>query len=529
MTALIRRYRMTQRKLWAFSVAAASTLIVTACNNDALVAINNNPNSAVSAPAGALYTNAVRVGVSRWLGIAYDQRATSLVAQHLAEVQYPQSDNYSRLAGGFTTATYDGAYSSEQEDLQKVYLSGKAAGSPYIYGPAAVMRTWGFGYITDTWGDVPYFQALAGDSTGGALQPVYDSQKDIYADFFKVLDQATKDMATAPTTPLPKLGSADPLYNGSMLKYERFSNSLRARFAMRLVNVDPVTAQAQFVAAVNAPGGLFASNADNAKFNWPGDGVYDNPWAANFKTRDDHRISDRLLSVMQPYGDPRVPVYAQPIKGTTATYVGLENALTQDDASAQLETTSRPSALLYPGVTAYGTFGGGGASYPSYLMTYAEVSFLLAEAAERGWIAGSAAAYYTQGIRASMEQWGVTDAAAIATFLARPEIAYQGGTPGQIQIATQKWIALFTDGGQAWAEWRRTCQPAVVHAGPEAVTNEVIRRFQYSATDNAVNKEGQAPALSRQGADVFLTRMYWDTKPNLAPTYPGASCGKQIP
>jgi hypothetical protein len=520
---------MTQRKLRALSLAVASTLIVAACNNDALTSINDNPNSAVTAPASALFTNAVRVGVSRWLGTAYDLRATELVAQHLAEVQYPQSDSYARLAGGFTTATFDGAYSAELEDLQKVYLSGKAINDPYIYAPAAVMRTWGFGYVTDTWGDVPYFQALGGDSTGGALQPVYDAQKDIYADFFKVLDQATKDMASAPTTPMPKLGAADPLYGGSMLKYQRFSNSLRARFAMRLANVDPTTARTQFVAAMNAPGGLFASNADNAAFAWPGDGVYDNPWANNFKTRDDHRVSTRLIDVMLPYNDPRLPVYAQPVEAKTPPYVGLENALTQDEASTLIDSTSRPSALLYPGVTSYGTIGGGGSSYPSYLMTYAEVSFLLAEAAERGWIAGSAATFYNQGIQASMEQWGVTDAAAIATFLARPEIAYQGGAAGQIQIATQKWIALFTDGGQAWAEWRRTCQPANVHAGPEAVEDEVIRRFQYSATDNAVNKEGQAPALSRQGADVFLTRVYWDTKPTAAPTYPGASCGKKIP
>ena len=51
-------------------------------------------------------------------------------------------------------------------------------------------------------------------------------------------------------------------------------------------------------------------------------------------------------------------------------------------------------------------------------MTYSELLFIKAEAAERGWITGSAATLYTQAITASMEQWGVA-AAAIAAYLAK--------------------------------------------------------------------------------------------------------------
>jgi hypothetical protein len=253
--------------------------------------------------------------------------------------------------------------------------------------------------------------------------------------------------------------------------------------------------------------------------------VYDNPWAVNFKTRDDHRLSNRLTANMVPQGDPRIKVYGMPSEDD-GTYKGLENALTQGAASSFLTTTSRPGAIFYPGATTYGNFGGGGSSLPQYLMTYAEVEFLLAEAAERGWgVPGTAAAHYNAGIQASMDQWGVTDAAAIATYIASPGIAYTPGTAGQIQIAKQKWIALYGDGGQAWAEWRRTCQPANIVPGPTAITSIVPRRFQYSTTENAVNTEGQAAALTHMGADKFETRMYWDKSPGAAPTYPGASCG----
>lgn len=169
---------------------------------------------------------------------------------------------------------------------------------------------------------------------------------------------------------------------------------------------------------------------------------------------------------------------------------------------------------------------GGGQSFPSFLMTYAEVSFLKAEAAARGWIPGSAAEFYQQGIQASMDQWGVTNTAAITAFLAQPRMAYAGGVAGQKQIARQKWVALFTAGGQAWAEWRRTCQPSTVRPGPAAIIDEVPRRLQYATTELAVNSANVAAAIARQGPDEFLTRIYWDKNPTAAPTYE-AGCGKR--
>ena len=93
------------------------------------------------------------------------------------------------------------------------------------------------------------------------------------------------------------------------------------------------------------------------------------------------------------------------------------------------------------------------------------------------------------------------------------------------QIAVQKWIALYTDGAQAWAEWRRTCQPSTLVPGPFAIIGTVPRRFEYSNTETSVNGSELSKAVSRQGADLFQTRMYWDMNPSAAPTYPGATCG----
>ena len=508
----------------AFALAAA------ACNNDKLTSLNNNPNAPEDVPPGPLFTNAARLSAARWLGTTYDLRQTEWVAQHLAEVQYNDEDRYLRLHSGDTEGSFNGAYSSELKDFTQIVAKATAAANPGTYAPASAMRTWEFAFLTDTWGDVPYFKALvadAADATPASYSPAYDKQKDIYDDFFKVLAKASTDLTGASNS----LGNADPIYAGSPAKWQKFTNSLRLRLGLRLINIDPTTAKTQMQAAFDAPGGLILTNSDNAVIKWPGDGIYNNPWSDNFKTRDDHRISNRLTNILAANNDPRLAIFAQPTVADPTKYVGQPNSLSPARAAAgnYIVNASRPGAIFYPGKTAYGTFGGAGATTPSYLMTAAEVNFALAEAAERGQITGlpsTAAQYYYAGITQSLAQWGVS-AANIATFLAQPGIIYTPGTAGLIQIATQKWVALFSDGGQAWAEWRRTCQPATVVPGVDASRPNVPRRFEYGVYEYTVNKAAVDAAVAQQGADTFETRFYWDKNPSAAPTYPGASCGVQ--
>ena len=116
-------------------------------------------------------------------------------------------------------------------------------------------------------------------------------------------------------------------------KWQRFANSLRARLALRLINVDPTTANAQLSAAFSAPGGVFQSTTDNAIFKWPGDGVYDNPWAVNFKSRDDHRMSNTIMNLLKANNDPRLPIFAA--EPTAAgTYAGSPNGISPARAAA---------------------------------------------------------------------------------------------------------------------------------------------------------------------------------------------------
>jgi hypothetical protein len=513
---------------------SAAALAWGACDTDDLTRVNEDPNNPTTAPAPPVFTYATRVSMERWFGrTPMNMVGPVLTVQQLAESQYPDEDQYLRLDGTVTDADFINGYVADLKNFQSVVDAGKTADEPLIWGPAQVMRSLLFGHMTDVWGDIPYSQALQGNAAQAIILPAYDPQKDIYAGLFNDLEEAATGMAAGGTQ---NLDDADPIYGGDGAKWRRFANSLRARYAMRLANVDPTTARAELNAAISDPGGLIASNADNAQINWPGDGVYDNPWADNNKSRDDHRLSKTLVDQMVPVNDPRLPVFAQPtqcfvnpVAGCPANppkYAGLVNGLEANDAATFAKVTSRPGEIFYSTPDfCVDCASLDGATTPNFIMTYAEVSFIRAEAAARTWITGNAAALYEQGIRASMEQWGVTDDAAIDAYLAQPAIAYQGGTAGLRQIALQKWIALYTDGVEGWAEWRRTCVPETIKPGPAAIINTVPRRYQYSVRELSVNSENVEAAIARQGPDEFTTRMYWDTKPELAPTWPGATCG----
>lgn len=514
-----------------FVAAGLLALGATACNPDKLTDLNRNPNSPEDVPATTLFTYASQVAVGRWLGAGYSLRGADLVIQHLAQVQYPDEDAYSRLTGGATEGYFNGAYQTELQDLTKVIKKGDEASLPGTSAPAQVMRAWVFSMLTNTWGDIPYFQALAGDSVGGSLAPVYDSQLDIYTDLMGRLAAASTALGSAANT----LGDADPIYEGDPLLWQKFANSLRARLALTLINQNPTLATSELAAAINAPGGLIDENAENALLAWPGDGLYNNPWSNNFQSRDDHRLSITLVDVLAARSDPRIAAFAMTATrdtvdspeiskycpgGISPCYVGLQNALTQATAGVYIPYTSRPTAAMYPGVTTYGTFGGSGASFPSFVFTAAEGNHILAEAAERsigGLLPAQAAAFYNAGIDASMRQWGITSAATITAYQAANP--YTPGAAGLVQIATEKWIALFTDGGTAWTEWRRTCVPASIAPGPAAINPTVPRRFEYSILEYSVNRLNVLAAVASQGADDFNTRPYFDRNPSAAPTY----------
>jgi hypothetical protein len=477
----------------------ALALVATSCDSG-LTGVNDNPNAPGSVTPQYLFPNGVTSAVGRIRGGGFDLTFTSLWAQHIAMDRFTDEDRYS-----IRPATIDGNwsnfYSGELEDFQTILDQTDPAESPALVGPTLVMKSWTFGVMTDIWGDIPYSEANQGTVN---FTPKYDSQKSVYDGILSDLTSANDLMASAGAG----YGSADPIYQGDAGKWQRFANSLRLRFALRLVKVDPDRAKSEATAAIAA--GVFNSNDDNALLQWPGDGTNDNPFFNTFRTRDDQHVSQTLVDTLKALYvsiagtdttfDPRLAVYADPIASAlpNIVYVGAPNGLQDDDAIAiGISNTSRVGAAYRQRAT------------PSILMLYAEVLFGEAEAAARGWTAGDAAALYADGIRASMEYNGISGSV-IDAYIASPRVAYVPAN-GLTQIALQKWIALYAQGADAYAEFRRTGVPAL-QPGPAVITDPkiVARRLTYPLAEQSFNNDNLQSAIAAQGGASLNDRVWWD-------------------
>jgi hypothetical protein len=478
---------ITMKKTITFWAVPVVALIALAGCDSGLTGVNEDPNNPTSVDATYLLPNAITGAVGSTLGTNLHMDLTALWVQHYAEDQYSTEDRYD-LADSKVSGIWSDFYAGPLEDLHQIIEQGQTANKPNVAAVGLILRSWTFSILTDLWGDIGFSEASQGTDEGGALTPKYDAQSEVY-------DSLLADLTVAPTlmnTTTPVITSGDLLYGGDLDKWTRFANSLRMRLAMRLSNADPAKAQQEFAAAYAAGG--FTSNDDNAQLIYAGDGTWDYPIFDYQKSRDDHAISATMVDTLKSLSDPRLALYAN--ENSDGNYAGMPNGY-DDSHAIRLDTISRLGTYFASATT------------PAVLMSYGELLFLEAEAAERGWISGNAADLYDQAITASMQQLGI-DQGAIDAYLAQPRVAYAGGADGLRQIALQKWIALFGNGPEAYAEWRRTGVPNLV-AGPDAYNDGRIPvRLPYPTIEQALNGANLAEAISRQGGDDMNQPVWWD-------------------
>lgn len=476
------------------TLAAAAALLVSVagCDNDRLTNVNKNPNAPEQVGTGLLFASGVTGAVGLVRGSMEITGVAATWPQYIGEFQYPEISYYvfrPTTADGFWLSFYTGPV----QDFEQARRQATEANRPNEIGPVLTMRAWTYSYMTGIWGDIPFTEASKADL--GNITPVYDAQQVIYDSLLKNLTDANQMMSATAAG----IGSQDPLYGGDVAQWKKFANSLRARLGLNLSKALPARAQAEVAAAIAAGG--FTSNADNAELRWPGDGVNDNPYYANQLegggTRDDIRMAATFIDTLRSLNDPRLPIYARPI--ASGAYAGMPHGLETEAAATWNTQASKLGTQIFE------------ATQPSYLMTYAEFSFIKAEAAHRGWITGSAAQFYNEGIRASMEQWGVASAD-IDAYLLQPRVVFNPAT-GLAQIMLQKWLAAFTAGFEAWSDWRRTGLPVFQPAVAARTTPPAIpRRIVYPQTEQSFNDPNLKAAIAAQGADDLTTRI-WIDKP----------------
>lgn len=389
---------------------------------------------------------------------------------------------------------------------------------------ARIWKVYIFHHITDLYGDVPYTDAAKGVSDK-IYTPEYDEQSFIYKDMLKELEEAANAMDASK----PTFGYSDLLYGGNVDQWKKFAYSLMLRLGMRMTNVDSQLAENWVKKAI--AGGVITENNDLAAIDYvDGSQISSrNPIAQGLLNGDyidpqseenveGGKYAKTFIDYLKNTNDPRLNVISvvwvengtglYVADTTTAIQKGMQNAAFNnrpEDFSAYSEP--HPDTVL-----AYDS--------PLLVMTNAEMNLLLAEAAVRGWYSGDTELLYEKAVKAGMEQWALYgDAGNISNqrindFLDKNPFKTNGSFEEKMeQIQTQKWVSLFLDEYEIFANWRRTGYPNLIPVNyPGNLTGgKIPTRFVLPDSESTINAANYLEAVDRQDeGNSFLSKVWWD-------------------
>lgn len=480
---------------------ATGVFLATACTKD-FAEMNTSPNKPTAVSSAVLLPTGIETSVDRYWGhrdrferINLD--GGMLWVQYLARNIYSdEGDNYN-MSPAYYTNNWKGFYNDALLNFQRIVVQSAPDGmAPHTNyeGIGLVMRSWVFSLLTDIYGAVPYSEALQGTAATPIYTPKYDSQEEIYAGLLNDLKLANEKLVVGG----PAV-TGDILFNGNILRWKKFANSLRLKLANRQAAKKPAESKAimEEILSDAAKFPVFTSNTDYAVLTHSSVRPSNNEWHEVMIQggRTDWNLSKTLVDKLQSLNDTRLTVFGQAVNGK---YEGVPNGLPDAIATTYLATSAKLGTYFTAPTT------------PSPIMTYSELLFILAEAALDGDITGGAAKaqeYYEQGIAASFGQYGLTMPADYLT---------KAGPATKENILTQKWIALFGQGIEAWTEYRRTGYPVMPTPDARAIfLNDGVlpTRLQYPSSEYSLNKAKLEQGITLMGgADDKKTKMWWVEK-----------------
>jgi len=395
-----------------------------------------------------------------------------------------------------------------------------------------ILRVAAMHRIGDMYGPIPY--SKIGDGINAPYDSVEDLYKNMMADMDTAIEYLTEYVEKNPDVkPLVEPDKGDVVYGSDLKKWIIFANSLKLRLAMRTVYVDPAFAKTKAEEAVNHKFGVITSNEQMPEYVFP---AGSNPvYKMSIEWGDSMPAAD-IITYMKGYEDPRLPQYFTKSKlkddngnDLNIDYIGIRTGINIPDEKLVMGT--------YSGVT-YSQ------NDPSVWMTAAEVAFLKAEGALRGWEMGDTPkSLYETGIRLSFAQWGVSGADdyinddkktqadydnpkhkdASVKAVSKITIKWNASTDFEEnleRIITQKWIAMYPLGTEAWSEQRRTGYPrffpVLGNASDEPeLTTRLASRIPFAPSEKLNNPTNYEDGVKKLGgSDKYGTRLWWDKKNN---------------
>lgn len=428
-------------------------------------------------------------------------------------LSYALSDNWNKWG-------WEAIYAQVMANYLTVERASKGKYNEF-YALATIVKVQTLHKAADSWGPIVYSKLGTTDATIG-----YDSQEEAYGLMFKDLDFAvaelTKRIDAGEKSSFTNIDRST--YAGDYKQWVKYANSLRLRLAMRVVKVNPQLAKTEAEKAISQKFGVMTVVGDSFIVN---KNVSQHPLKVAAYEYNDSRMSADMESIMGGYNDPRMKVYFAESEQYPGEYKGIRTGGTLGDKSLHMKFSNFGKVIRDDKQVVW--------------LNTAEVYFLRAEGALRGWnMGGDAATFYNAGINASFDQLAtggaadyiadnvkmakdyVDPAAPFNSGLAvnKVTVAWDNAATNEVKlqkIITQKWIANFPDGMEAWADHRRTGYPKLLpilnNQSAGAVTTEFgVRRIPFVSTEKDGNPEGVKTGVAKlAGPDNGGTRTWWDT------------------
>lgn len=476
-------------------ISLFSLLLVGACSD--YEELNLNPNEPTTVSSGVLFSSAIRTSLQTTSNEAF--LLSNNAAQLTAKTLRAEVDFYGWNA--FPTV-WEGLYES-LTDLNNAIEIAQSEENQKMEGALMVMEAWVYAQLTNAYGDIPYSEAINGLEAN--FTPVYDTQASIYSDLLDRLSQATTQLGGAGNI------AGDILYQGEATLWIKFANSLRLRLLMYSSSKTNV---ANEFAQIVSQGMIFTSNEEQAALDFLSS--FPNQFPTIPLKQGDFdavAIATSAVNALQAINDPRLSRYARPdnLDFDNPTFTGVNNGV-----GGQTGSRLGLAYFDYPGQI---TAAEKGLSYAEgILMTYAEVEFLLAEAAAKGWINVPVATHYKNGIEASHQYYQVNYTpygwSNFEDFYQNSGVAYSE----TLDIWEQKWLSMYFSALDPYFEVRRWY---VAVGGWEGLpflnrpigansnNYELPMRFLYPGQEQSLNSDNYQEANSRYNVTKLINGKMW--------------------
>ena len=523
-----------------FGVVAAFSLTAAACTKN-FEKINTDPNGLWEKDLKGDYAlyggpfNQIQLSIHQYTPDWQYQLQQNLNADiwsgyMMTPVNFANNVNNTNYAmvDGWNDRIWLTAYGNVMSPALAVIQRAKADNFPNFEAWGLILKVMAMHRVSDFFGPIVYTKFGTINADGSVT---YDSQQEAYTAFFKDLDDAQAKLAPYAedaNAPLA-FGRFDLVYGGSYVKWMKFLNSLRLRLAIRIAKADPAKAKAEAEKALSNSFGVIETNAEDFIIDSK---TITNPLNIISNNWLDINMGAPMESFLTGYSDPRLPIYFQPATDAAfaGQYRGIRSGIQMLDENTYLN---------------FSRLGNLGTKTP--MLTAAETWFLRAEAKLNGWADGGVASIkeaYEKGIQLSFSQWGLSNAAfdAYKVSTAKPKpyvdpknavnnvpagspvlstvspLWNEAGTTAEKreQILTQKWLAIYPESCEAWAEFRRTGYPklfpvVVNNSNGVVPTGEFIKRVNFVISERENNQGGYQGAVQKLGgADNINTRLWWN-------------------